>query len=273
MCGVSTLSVMDDGNDGFGLIARLAVQALSRLVDGPWAVAYREAPMPPGPGLSFSANGAYVAITWHGPGDSHAAAVEAVESIRPLVDALLDAEQRINVAKQEARTDHLTGLLNHRGWDLALAAEEARCERQDRQAVVVVVDLDDLKQFNDLHGHLGGDVLLLLTAHTLAGVCRAEDVSARVGGDEFALLAVDVQPEDEEAVANRVRTALVEAGISASVGASRRQPIGGLRAAYHHADAAMYSDKVRRKAAAALGMPNPGPASRLAAPGSEPANA
>jgi diguanylate cyclase (GGDEF)-like protein len=170
-----------------------------------------------------------------------------VEGAAPLLEAIDDLRARLAASDTAAITDHLTGLLNRWGWDRALVAEDARCERHERFAVVAVVDLDRLKQINDLDGHLGGDLHLLAAATAMRASCRTEDVVARIGGDEFGLIAVEDRPADVTVVARRLREVLSDGGIEASVGAAGRPTVGGLRTAFREADAAMYREKQRRK--------------------------
>ena len=92
-------------------------------------------------------------------------------------------------------TDSLTGLGNQRAWWDRIAEEDARIERSEASAVVALIDLDDLKTINDERGHLHGDLLLRLAAQTLREAVRTCDHIARVGGDEFAVLAVDFDGE------------------------------------------------------------------------------
>ncbi len=97
-------------------------------------------------------------------------------------------------------TDPLTGVLNRRGWALALDREERRCRRHGLDAVVAVVDLDRLKEVNDTGGHAAGDERIVACAQAIASAIRAEDTVARLGGDEFAVLAVHVVSDADRAL-------------------------------------------------------------------------
>lgn len=159
------------------------------------------------------------------------------------------ATARAGRAEALASTDALTGLANQRAWWHRIAEEDARIERSESPAVVAVVDLDDLKKVNDERGHLHGDLLLRLTAQTLRHLVRACDIVARVGGDEFAVLAVDYNG-DAELLVKRIRAALDEAEINGSVGAAAPEPGGSLVDAYERADRAMYEQKRARRSSA-----------------------
>jgi diguanylate cyclase (GGDEF)-like protein len=84
-----------------------------------------------------------------------------------------------------AELDPLTGVGNRRGFDLAL--ERAAASREPY--ALILIDLDDFKRINDEQGHPAGDAVLQSVAVSAAGVARQDDCVARIGGDEFALLA------------------------------------------------------------------------------------
>lgn len=200
------------------------------------------------------------------PFASFAAAADAVLeapdaselSHRLLRTLLLTQEQaeRARVAAEravaEAATDVLTGASSRRHWEDVLRAEEHRCARYGHPACVVVVDLDGLKRVNDAQGHRAGDRLLGDAARALAQGSRATDVVARVGGDEFAILAVDTDLLTGRILVERLATALAEAGVQASLGLSERGPEQGLSEAWSEADRRMYASKRRRAGAQEL---------------------
>jgi diguanylate cyclase (GGDEF)-like protein len=123
-----------------------------------------------------------------------------------------------------ARRDHLTGLGNRRALMEALAAwERVPGRRRGDRLGLLLLDLDDFKRINTVHGHPGGDRALVAVAGALRAVSRAGDTLARLGGDEFALLMPGATEETMESVADRalaaVRGADVPGGrISASAG-------------------------------------------------------
>lgn len=157
------------------------------------------------------------------------------------------AVDRAALFERESRLDPLTGLPNRRLWDEALGQEQARCDRHGLTALVAVVDLDSLKETNDQQGHLAGDVLLRMTAQALCDGVRDSDLVARMGGDEFAILAVEFGDEDPAHFAARIESGLAGAGIAASVGVAMATPPARLADAYDEADRAMYTIKRRRK--------------------------
>jgi diguanylate cyclase (GGDEF)-like protein len=155
--------------------------------------------------------------------------------------------RRAERAEALSRRDPLTGLGNRRMWDRLLIKEEERCRRMGLEAAVLVVDLDNLKEVNDQRGHAAGDELLRLSASILARQTREPDDVARIGGDEFAIVAGDCGPEDRVALVARLREALERAGVHASIGAANRTTEGGLAGAWSAADEAMYRDKRDRR--------------------------
>lgn len=156
--------------------------------------------------------------------------------------------QRETKAKEEGMTDMLTGLLNRRGWDQQMAQSEARCQRDNLNACVIVIDLDGLKRINDTEGHGKGDEFIRRAGTALKLGARRDEILARLGGDEFACLAVGCAPEHAGVVLKRLSQALEKAAVPASLGYAMRDLAGSLGGAFHEADQAMYRHKRHRKA-------------------------
>lgn len=173
-----------------------------------------------------------------------------------LLATLLEAElqrsaqtRRIEQAEAEALSDDLTGLYNRRGWNRLLRQEEVRCQQLGHSATIFVIDMDDLKKTNDAIGHAAGDALLQKTAAILKHTLRDHDVVARTGGDEFAVLGIEVGNQDALLLQERLEQAMTSAQISCSVGYAVRHPSAGLEAAWLEADRTMYQQKASRKQA------------------------
>lgn len=145
-----------------------------------------------------------------------------------------------------SETDALTSLRNRRGWEEGLAREGRRVARPGATTGVIVIDLDGLKETNDAHGHQAGDRLLTRTAEVLVATCRPSDILARSGGDEFAVLAVEVSPDDLETLTARLRAQLHGAGIRASLAGETQIPGESLVDTWGRADRTMYAEKNRR---------------------------
>lgn len=153
-------------------------------------------------------------------------------------------QRRAELAEAQSLRDPLTNLANRRAWGEALHTETERARRDQRGAALVVVDLDHFKTYNDTYGHLAGDMLLRRVAETLCEVSRTNDIVARVGGDEFAIIAVGA--EDSEIVGARVRSALEAVDVPASTGVAGIEPGDDLVEAWGLADRAMYAQKLGR---------------------------
>ena len=154
--------------------------------------------------------------------------------------------RRADRAVAEALIDPLTGVADRRGWDRAMETEERRRRRYGGHASVIVVDVDDLAGLNRSQGHLSGDLCLRMVADTLDEASRDSDTVARVGDDEFALLALDCDDAQVRVVVSRLRRALAQQGIGASVGGASRRAGVGLAAAWAEAEGVLETDKARR---------------------------
>ncbi|MET0614284.1 MAG: GGDEF domain-containing protein [Thermoleophilaceae bacterium] len=108
-----------------------------------------------------------------------------------------------------ARTDGLTGCLNHAAMQDTLRREVERAARTGGRLSLAIVDLDDFKQVNEEHGHQVGDEVLRAVGRALRDSVRVYDTVARYGGDEFAVIAIDA---DEDAAAEVMTRALVAIG-------------------------------------------------------------
>jgi two-component system, cell cycle response regulator len=101
--------------------------------------------------------------------------------------------------------DHVTGVFNARYFQLRLGQEFATSIRSDLPLSIIIFDLDRFKSINDEYGHPAGDVVLKRVAQAIDGSVRAGDVTARVGGEEFAVLLPNTVCEDAHAIAERIR--------------------------------------------------------------------
>ncbi len=121
--------------------------------------------------------------------------------------ALDNAEARARLEHQ-ARTDSLTGLFNHSVFYERLLQSLQESSRTHAPLAVLMLDIDDFKQVNDVHGHAVGDELLRYLAEALRAIVRPEDAICRLGGEEFAVVMDECNGEDAVRVAERVQNRL-----------------------------------------------------------------
>jgi diguanylate cyclase (GGDEF)-like protein len=137
--------------------------------------------------------------------------VKDATDISHLVRALQFASERYRLQshlREQAIVDPLTGLYNRRGF-LTLAGPQMKlAKRKQNQLVLLFIDLDGLKEINDNYGHAEGDRALVDVAKLLATNFRESDVVARIGGDEFAVLALKGPDSRAEAMRERLYVAV-----------------------------------------------------------------
>ncbi len=154
-------------------------------------------------------------------------------------------------------TDELTRLYNRRGF-LMLAEQQLRiARRQEKDAVLMYIDMDAFKALNDRHGHAEGDRALVAVAKLLRMAMRDSDVVGRMGGDEFTIVALDadrfaarsIQRRIEERVALLNASGELAAPVSLTIGHTRVRPTdhAPVTELLARADTLLYERKRRRK--------------------------
>ena len=137
---------------------------------------------------------------------------------------LVEAERS---QRELANLDPLTGIPNRRAFDCALRRELAarppagQWDEPGEQLVLLILDLDDFKSINDVHGHLIGDAVLRVAAGRAAGALRTGDTLARIGGDEFAVIAPGCDAAAAKSLADRLGAAVANGEPGAGVPAPR----------------------------------------------------
>jgi diguanylate cyclase (GGDEF)-like protein len=188
--------------------------------------------------------------------DANETATLAAE-IERLRGALEQSEARIEELQQSAHEDALTGLLNRRGFERAFARTIAYLKRYGGSAALIYLDLDNFKPVNDKYGHAAGDVVLREISRLIASSVRASDIVARIGGDEIAVMLLNIDATQTELKARALEARAKNAGfemsgtaldIGLSAGATMLSGDDELEAALKRADAAMYARKKERKA-------------------------
>src|SRR6266568_1785683 len=180
-----------------------------------------------------------------------------LEFVAAVADQIAVALDRARQHTKEARTDYLTGLANRPEFERAIDRAVAASDRHKRRLALMMIDLDNLKQINDEHGHHVGDEAIRVLAHELQRAVRATDTCGRLGGDEFGVAMPDADEHHATEVAARVRHSLEYLNRSAklplrvefSIGISAWKPGMDWQAMYQQADKELYADKRSRHAA------------------------
>jgi diguanylate cyclase (GGDEF)-like protein len=165
---------------------------------------------------------------------------------------IIRLKTRIAELERLVGTDTLTPLFNRRYFMQLLDRWCWRAQRYGGKAGLLYIDVDNLKDVNDTHGHDAGDAMLVAIADGLLGVVRKSDIVARIGGDEFVVLLDCIDPErlpEKIAVIKRkigalnvtIKDATLRASVS--VGCVPIRPGDRPDALLRAADIAMYADK------------------------------
>jgi diguanylate cyclase (GGDEF)-like protein len=127
-----------------------------------------------------------------------------MQTVGAQIAAAFDVAELHERLKRAANTDALTGLHNYRYFYDRLEEEVARAERRSAPLAVAFFDLDKLKNVNDTYGHLAGNEVLRMLGQSISSHVRTEDVPARYGGDEFAIVMPDTPRDEAEKVVERL---------------------------------------------------------------------
>lgn len=165
-------------------------------------------------------------------------------------------EEQLRRAVHLANHDPLTGLANRRLFGETLNRELSRARRHGTPLSLIALDLDRFKVYNDERGHAAGDQLLQTAADGWTGELRAEDLIARVGGDEFVALLPDCALADTDRAAQRLLDCLPR-GVTCSVGVASWDRQESAEDLLERADISLYQNKNRKN------PPMTGPRSRV----------
>ena len=184
-----------------------------------------------------------IVVGWSRP--AHGMEVEVGQVMEMLASdsgAAFERGRLMHELETVANVDQLTGVHNRRAWDAALADELSWADRMGVPATLVMIDLDHFKDYNDAHGHLAGDELLVNATAAWTRSLREIDVLARWGGEEFVLLLPGTGVDVAESTVDQLRDAMPEgqsfsAGIVAVEGLDPSPLIRAVDAALYRAKA------------------------------------
>ena len=159
--------------------------------------------------------------------------IAIIELFRQLIGASIGNINLFEKTQRQAKTDGLTGMLNHRTFYEHLELELRRSQRYTTQLSIIMADVDNLKPINDGYGHRAGDMAIKQIARRISACIRQIDLAARYGGDEFTVILPNTSLEDATVVAERMvemvkSTPMIWEGnripLSISVGVGRYDP-------------------------------------------------
>lgn len=191
--------------------------------------------------------------------------VQALHRIAESEHLLTQKDEVIATLRSQAMTDPLTGLANRRAFEEHVRRAFARASRFDEAGVLAYIDLDRFKPINDTLGHDAGDAVLVYVADFLRNSVRLTDTVARIGGDEFAVLMVQTTSDEGERRARTLQLLLNSShltfegnliSIAASMGIASFAAGDDPKTVMRRADAAMFTDKGRRRLQTEWAHPN-----------------
>lgn len=185
------------------------------------------------------------------------------ERVRSHNRVIADNYGELRKFERHATTDALTGLGNRHSMNESFPREISRCKQDECPIALIMIDVDNFKDFNDKFGHIAGDRALSAVAHILKTQFRSRDVLIRYGGDEFSVLLPGIDEKQALIIADRVRQnvsgntgdgsdSLIQIPVRISMGVAELQADGTLEKLIRAADDALYRAKRGGRDAVAL---------------------
>ena len=176
------------------------------------------------------------------------------ERVRSHNHVIADSFGELKKFERHASTDALTSLANRHSMLETFPAEIKTCKAEGKPISMIMIDVDNFKQFNDMFGHIAGDRALSAVSNILRSLSRPRDLLVRYGGDEFAVLLPGANREQAHAIADRIRVAvsgstgdgsdsLIQIPVKISMGIAELRKEGDLESLIRDADAALYRAK------------------------------
>ena len=176
------------------------------------------------------------------------------ERVRSHNRVIAESYGELKKFERHAKTDALTGLSNRHTMEESFLREINRCVKDERPISLIMVDVDNFREFNDKFGHIAGDRVLSAVATILQRQFRPRDLLVRYGGDEFAVMLPEVDVDLAMTIAERVRQAvsgdteetgdsLIQIPVNISMGVAELQKNSTLQTLLREADAALYRAK------------------------------
>jgi diguanylate cyclase (GGDEF)-like protein/putative nucleotidyltransferase with HDIG domain len=131
--------------------------------------------------------------------------IELLEKVAVQIAAPVENAQLYARAEQKSRIDELTGLFNRRHFEERLQDEVSRHSRYGAVLSILMIDLDNFKNYNDMYGHPAGDIILSQVGKLIKSSIRNVDQAFRYGGDEFVVILPETARDNAHVVAERIR--------------------------------------------------------------------